>query len=106
MSRGATTTTPLPSPAAAGGVLGAFLAMLAHLGHHLAVTLGLAAGQVPAAEAAVGVAGAVLLAPLLLRLGRRSGSWRPPVAALVSYALLFTLATVVVGPLHGDTFAP
>ncbi|HMN99273.1 MAG TPA: hypothetical protein PKD59_07660 [Miltoncostaeaceae bacterium] len=54
-----------------------------------------------------GALGFVLSVPFLLRLRRRSGSWRRPVAPLLVFAAMFTISTTVIGPaIRGSDDAP
>ena len=43
-------------------------------------------------------AGLVASVPMLLRLRRRFGSWRAPALALVVFAAMFLVSTLVIGP--------
>ena len=45
-----------------------------------------------------GALGFLLAVPMLVRLRRRTGSWRVPVGALALMAVVFTFSSLVVGP--------
>jgi hypothetical protein len=54
-----------------------------------------------------GALGVVVSLPFLVRLKRRSGSWRAPAAALLVFAVLFTVSNTVIGPaIRGDSDEP
>jgi hypothetical protein len=93
---------------AAAGVVGAgALATLPHVLHHAgpfagAALLGGASGSV-----LFGLVGFLATVPMLLRLRRRSGSWRLPAALLGLFATVFVVTTLVVQPaLGGGDDAP
>lgn len=83
---------------AAGAVGAAVLGVAPHVLHH--------AGPLAGAALFAGLGGSLLFAalgfvaaiPLLLRVRRRSGSWRAPLAILVAFAALYTVSAAVVGP--------
>ena len=87
--------------AAAGAVGAGALAALPHVLHHAgpfagAALLGGASGSV-----LFGLLGFLATVPMLLRLRRRSGSWRLPATLLGVFATVFVLTTFVVQPALG-----
>ena len=83
---------------AASTAVAAVLGVAPHVLHHVgplagAVLLGGVAGSL-----LFGAAGLVLAVPFLLRVRRRSGGWRLPIALLATFALVFSVSTFVVGP--------
>lgn len=83
---------------ALSGVFAAVMGVLPHVLHH--------AGPLAGAAIFAGATGSLLFAaiglvaaiPMLLRLRRRCGGWRVPVAALVAMAAAFSVSTFVIGP--------
>ena len=89
----------LVASSAAAGVLG----LLPHVLHH--------AGPLAGAALFAGVGGSLLFGglgfaaaiPFVLRMKRRRGSWRLPLATLALFAAIFSVSTFVLGPaLTGD----
>ena len=80
------------------GLVGGVLGLAPHLLHHI----GLFAGSVLVAgsggTALFAVVGLVASVPMLLRLYRRSGTWRAPAVALGVFAVMFAVSTIVIGP--------
>jgi hypothetical protein len=66
--------------------------------HHVGPIAG--AALVTGAQGSVlfGALGFLLTVPLLLRLKRRFGSWLAPGLALAFFAIMFTVATLWIGP--------
>lgn len=111
-------TVALPTPDAARAGVGkpsialrvrtALLALWAaiagaapHVLHHVGPLAGTALVAGVGGRALFGVAGFVATIPLLRRLRRRTGSWRAPGLALVAFAAIYTVSTLVVGPAIG-----
>lgn len=110
---------PAREPAAAGGgasvpILGrvrlflssaaaAVLGVLPHVLHHAGPLAGAALFAGVAGSLLFGALGMIAAIPLLVRMRRRWGSWRRPLAALALFAVVFAVSTFVVGPaLTGD----
>ena len=86
---------------AAGGA--AILGAAPHVLHHVGPLAGAALLAGAGGRLLFGAAGFLLAVPMLLRLRRRSGSWRIPGALLALMALVFTASTLWLGPaLAGD----
>lgn len=83
---------------ALSGVAAAVLGAAPHVLHHAGPLAGAALLGGAAGAALFGVLGFLASIPFMLRLRRRSGSWRLPVAALAVMASAFALSTLVVGP--------
>ena len=73
-----------------------------HVLHHVGPLAGSALVAGVGGRALFGLAGFIATIPLLRRLRRRTGSWRAPALALVAFAAIYTLSTVLVGPAIGD----
>ena len=86
---------------AAAAAWGAFVGALPHVLHHIGPLAGAALLAGAAGTALFGALGLVAAIPFLLRLRRRFGGWRAPAIAVVAFALMFTLSTLVVGPAIG-----
>jgi hypothetical protein len=80
------------------GTAGVVSGIAPHLLHHVGPIAG--AGQKCRTGGSIlfGLAGLVVSVPFLFRLRRRFGSWRAPAIALVVFAGMFTLSTLVIGP--------
>ena len=88
---------------AAGAVGAAVLGVAPHVLHHAGPLAGAAIFAGVAGTVLFGVVGLVAAIPMLLKMRRRTGSWRAPLAALALFAALFTISTTVVGPaITGD----
>jgi len=88
---------------AAGAVGGGLLGLLPHVLHHvtfLAGTALIAGSGGTALFAALGLAASV---PLLLRLYRKSRTWRAPAIGLAVFVAMFALSAFVIGPAIGNT---
>jgi phosphotransferase system glucose/maltose/N-acetylglucosamine-specific IIC component len=87
-------------PAALGAVLG----LLPHLTHHAGFLTGTALVAGLGGTVLFGVIGVVFMVPMLIRLRRWFGTWWAPVIALAIFAAMFTVSTILIGPLlrgHG-----
>jgi hypothetical protein len=74
-----------------------------HVLHHVGPIAGAALLTGTGGSVLFGLVGFVVSVPFLLRLRRRFGSWRAPATALVVFAAMFTLSTLVIGPaIRGD----
>jgi hypothetical protein len=82
----------------AGAVSAAILGIAPHVLHHAGPLAGAAIFAGVAGTLLFGVLGLVAAIPMLLKMRRRTGSWRAPLAALALFAALFTISTTVVGP--------
>ena len=69
-----------------------------HLMHHAGPLAGAALFTGLGGTMLFGALGLVAATPLLLKMRRRSGSWRKPSAALVLFAALFALSSFVAAP--------
>ena len=88
---------------AATGALGAVLGLLPHLLHHVGVFAGTALVAGVGGTLLFGVLGLAAAVPMLIRLHRRFRTWWAPGIALVVFAAMFTVSTLVLGPaLRGD----
>ena len=83
---------------AASTVVAAVLGVAPHVLHHVGPLAGAALLGGVAGSLLFGAAGLVLAVPFLLRVRRRCGSWRLPIALLATFALVFSVSTFVVGP--------
>ena len=84
-------------------VFAAVMGVLPHVLHHAGPLAGAAIFAGATGSLLFGVVGLVAAAPLLLRLHRRSGGWRLPLAALAAMAAAFSISTFVIGPaISGD----
>lgn len=83
------------------GISSAFAAILGlapHILHHAGPLAGAALFAGVAGSLVFGALGFVLAIPFLLRMRRRFGSWRAPLAMLAVFATVFSISTFVVGP--------
>lgn len=76
-----------------------------HVLHHVGPLAGAAIVSGALGTSLFAAVGFVATVPLLLRLRRRFGSWKVPALALASFVVIFTVSTVVVGPLVADDAA-
>lgn len=89
--------------AAVTGTLGTLSGLAPHVLHHVGPLAGAALLAGAAGSALFGALGLLLSVPFLLRLRKRSGSWKAPSIALVVFTLGFALSTLVIGPaIRGD----
>jgi len=82
---------------AAASVGAAVLGAAPHVLHHAGLLAGAALFAGFGGTLLFGALGLVATIPLLLKM-RRTGSWRPPAAALALFATLFALSSFVVAP--------
>lgn len=93
--------------AAVTGTVGVVSGLAPHVLHHVGPVAGAALIAGVGGTVLFGALGLLLSVPFLLRLHRRSGSWRRPIAALLVFAAMFTLSATVIGPaIRGDDDAP
>ena len=83
---------------AATAAIAALSGLAPHVLHHAGPIAGAALIGGAAGTALFAVLGLVLSVPFLLRLKRRFGSWRAPLAALLIFGVVFIFSTVVIGP--------
>lgn len=74
------------------------LGIAPHVLHHAGPLAGAALVAGVGGSLLFGAIGLLLSIPLLVRLRRRTGSWRLPAAMLALFAIVFSLSTFVVGP--------
>lgn len=87
---------------ASAGLLGA----APHVLHHVGPLAGAALLAGAAGKVLFGVLGFALLIPMLLRMHRRSRSWRNALALALVFAAMFSVSTFVIGPaVAGDDAA-
>lgn len=77
-----------------------------HVLHHVGPLAGAAVVSGVAGTALFGAVGFLATVPLLLRLRRRFGTWLAPAIALVVFASVFTVSTVVIGPQLSGALEP
>ena len=77
---------------------GAALGAAPHVLHHAGPVAGAALLAGAAGAILFGLLGLVAAIPLMLRLRRRTGSWRTPLGLLAVFAAVFAASTAVVGP--------
>ena len=83
----------------AAGTLG----VLPHVLHHAGPLAGAALFAGVGGSLLFGALGLIAAVPFLVRMHRRCGSWRRPLAALALFAGVFAFSTFVLGPaLTGD----
>lgn len=76
----------------------AVLGATPHVLHHAGLLAGAAIFAGLGGKLIFAALGVVAAIPLLLKMRRRSGSWRRPAAALALFATLFALSSFVVAP--------
>lgn len=84
--------------AAVTGAVGVVSGIAPHVLHHVGPIAGAALLTGTGGSVLFGLVGFAVSVPFLLRLRRRFGSWRAPATALVVFAAMFTLSTLVIGP--------
>jgi hypothetical protein len=82
----------------AASVGAALLGAAPHVLHHAGPLAGTALFAGLGGSLLFGALGLVAATPLLLRMRHRTGSWRPPAAALALFTTLFALSSFVVAP--------
>lgn len=78
----------------AAGLLGA----APHVLHHVGPLAGAALLAGAAGKLVFGLLGALLLAPMLVRMHRRTGAWAVPALAFAAFMAIFALSTFLIGP--------
>ena len=78
--------------------LAAVLGVTPHVLHHAGPLAGAAIFAVVGGSLLFGALGLLAAVPLLVRMRRRCGSWRRPLAALALFATVFSISTFVIGP--------
>lgn len=76
----------------------AILGLAPHVLHHAGPLAGAALFAGVGGSLIFGALGFVLAIPFLLRMQRRFGNWRAPLAVLALFATAFSISTFVVGP--------
>ena len=94
--------TPRRWRVALSAVGGATLGAAPHVLHHAGPVAGAAILAGAAGTILFGVLGLLASIPLLLRLRRRTGSWRVPAVLLGVFAAVFVLTTGIIGPALSD----
>ena len=84
--------------AGVSSVIGVISGVAPHVLHHVGPLAGAAIVTGGAGTALFGALGLIASLPFLWRLHRRTGGWRTPGVALVSFALMFALSALVIGP--------
>ena len=88
---------------AVSSVVAAVLGVAPHVLHHAGPLAGAALFAGLGGTVLFGALGFVAAAPMLLRMRRRTGSWRAPAALLALFATVFAISSFVVGPaIAGD----
>ncbi|MHB1065273.1 MAG: hypothetical protein ACYC1Z_12435 [Georgenia sp.] len=88
------------------GVFGAIVGLAPHVLHHVGPLVGTALVAGAGGTVLFGALGLAASVPMLVKLKRRFASWWAPSIALVVFAAMFTLSTVVIGPwISGSTDA-
>ena len=80
------------------GLAAAVLGVLPHALHHAGPLAGAALFAGLGGSLLFGALGLVAAIPFLVRMHRRCGNWRRPLAALALFAAVFAVSTFVVGP--------
>jgi len=84
--------------------VGAILAIVPHVMHHVGLLVGAAFLTGAAGNALFYVVGLVFSIPMLRRLYRRFATWRAPAIAVVVFTAVFSLSAFVIGPaISGET---
>lgn len=73
------------------------LGVLPHVLHHVGLFVGALFAGV-GGSLVFGAAGFLAAIPFLLRVHRRTGTWRTPAALLALFAVIFSISTFVIGP--------
>lgn len=76
----------------------ALLGILPHVLHHAGPLAGAALFAGVGGSLLFGALGLIAAIPFLVRMHRRCGTWRRPLAALALFAAVFAVSTFVVGP--------
>lgn len=83
---------------AVGAFVGAILAIVPHVLHHVGLVVGAAFLTGASGSALLYVLGLVFTIPMLRRLQRRFGSWTAPAIAVAIFTAVFALSAFVIGP--------
>jgi hypothetical protein len=86
------------SGGALSAVTGGIAGIAPHALHHVAPILGAAVLTGVTGMVVFGVAGLVLMIPMLLRLRNRFETWAAPAVALVLFLAMFSVSTLAIGP--------
>ena len=90
-----------PAPDGEAGTLsamgGAVAAALPHVLHHAGLIAGTAVLSGLAGGIVFGLLGLAAMTPLLMRLHRRTGSWRLPAVALAAFVAMFAITSAFMG---------
>lgn len=78
--------------------VGAILAIVPHVLHHIGLVVGAAFLTGAGGSALLYVLGLVFTLPMLRRLQRRFGSWTAPAIAVAIFTAVFALSAFVIGP--------
>jgi len=73
------------------------LGVVPHVLHHVGIFAGALFAGV-GGSLVFGAVGFLAAIPFLLRVHRRTGSWRVPAALLALFAIVFSVSTFVIGP--------
>ena len=84
------------------GLSATVLGAAPHVLHHAGPLAGGAVLGGVAGSALFGLVGFVLAVPLLLRMRRRTGSWRAPAGLFALFLVAFAFSTFVLGPALSD----
>lgn len=86
------------------GVFGGIMGLAPHVLHHVGPLVGTALVAGAGGTALFGILGVAASVPMLVKLKRRFASWWAPTIALLIFAAMFALSTLVIGPwISGDT---
>ena len=80
----------------------AVLGLAPHVLHHAGLLAGAALFAGVGGTLLFGALGLLLAVPFLLRVRRRTGSWRLPAALLALFAAMFSVSAFVIGPALRD----
>jgi hypothetical protein len=80
----------------------AFIGLPPHVLHHAGPLAGAALFAGLGGSLLFGALGLIVSIPFLRRMYRRFGTWRAPAIALVLFAAVFSLSTLVIGPKVND----
>ncbi|BEL07467.1 hypothetical protein Q0Z83_056580 [Actinoplanes sichuanensis] len=80
-------------------MLGAAMGLIPHLLHHAGLFAGTALVAGLGGTVLFGVLGLAVMAPMLLRLRRRFGSWSAPGAAVLLFGAMFAVSALLIGPM-------
>lgn len=83
---------------AASGALAAIIGALPHVLHHVGPLAGAALFAGLGGSLLFGALGLLAALPMLIRMRRRHGGWRRPLATLAVFAGIFSVSTFVVTP--------